>query len=522
MKTVRDRKREGTVMDRGMKKRTGAAAGMIGIVLGIAALLGVQCGRYFRQNMDLQKMLAAQEEAAAVYEEEISRLQARLAEISETEKTEETETEIGFLKKGGTYLIDSSSQLEELAAMIEEKEEVEPGVLASEASYRLRADLEMPDWFCIGTEETPFAGIFDGDGNAVRGKFPFRGSGAECLFYVGENALIENLEVDNDMTLSAAAEVRVSVQSKDECMELERNLETFPDCRIRLGIHAWDLNMDAIAEDLQERWERNQGEENYYISVYFYPEEDEDEAGWKPDMATAMTSFAGLAGERWDGEVTEIIKQEGGYLRYIGLKHMEGLNYCIVETGALDHFRRNNAGYHLFLEGKWEGKNVPPQHIYIPYTDMGWLGYGGDGLVTAEDINFDGRNDLLIHEGYSGGSGGSWNNYRAVIWNDEKGLFEFYPSFPEQLVSLEFDRQRVVTRYRLGFAYECVEEYGVVDGEYVCTRKLALEAKPGETDWIFVLSYYEMEKLVETVDVTDMGVEEIGALYPDLDYWSKG
>ena len=49
-----------------------------------------------------------------------------------------------------------------------------------------------------------------------------------------------------------------------------------------------------------------------------------------------------------------------------------------------------------------------------------------------------------------------------------------------------------------------------------------MEAKPGETDWIFVLSYYEMEKLVETVDVTDMGVEEIGALYPDLDYWSKG
>ena len=45
MKTVRDRKREGTVMDRGMKKRTWAAAGMIGLVLGIAALLGVQCGR---------------------------------------------------------------------------------------------------------------------------------------------------------------------------------------------------------------------------------------------------------------------------------------------------------------------------------------------------------------------------------------------------------------------------------------------------------------------------------------------
>ena len=124
-------------MDRGMKKRTWAVAGMIGIALGIAALLGVQCGKFFRQNMDLQKMLAAQEEAAVVYEEEISRLQARLAEISETEETEETETEIGFLKKGGTYLIDSSSQLEELAAMIEEKEEVEPGVLASEASYQI-------------------------------------------------------------------------------------------------------------------------------------------------------------------------------------------------------------------------------------------------------------------------------------------------------------------------------------------------------------------------------------------------
>lgn len=106
-------------------------------------------------------------------------------------------------------------------------------------------------------------------------------------------------------------------------------------------------------------------------------------------------------------------------------------------------FRRKNNGYHIIIEGEWDGTEVPLQHLFIPFTEieMADLGASESYYIENVDINFDGTPDLLIHEGFSGGSGGSWNNYRAIVWDRKSGQFVYYPSFPEQLAFLEFDRQ---------------------------------------------------------------------------------
>ena len=55
--------------------------------------------------------------------------------------------------------------------MIRVGAEIEPGISAAEASYRLRADIYLAeDLFSIGTEAMPFCGRFDGDGHWIHGK----------------------------------------------------------------------------------------------------------------------------------------------------------------------------------------------------------------------------------------------------------------------------------------------------------------------------------------------------------------
>lgn len=133
------------------------------------------------------------------------------------------------------------------------------------------------------------------------------------------------------------------------------------------------------------------------------------------------------------------------------------------------------------------------------------------------DVNFDGKEDLLIHEGDSGGSGGIFCDHRAVVWKGDTKEFVWYPSFPEQLVVLEFNEQRMIDRYQLGAPYKVVCEYSVVDGEYVKTRELRWDNELIES----TLFYYEMGVLVEQHDVTDMDRDEVISLYPDLDYWIR-
>ena len=178
------------------------------------------------------------------------------------------------------------------------------------------------------------------------------------------------------------------------------------------------------------------------------------------------------------------------------------------------------------MSGEWERKEISCQCLRIPYTQMvhRCIGTGGTYWVEEVDLNFDGKHDLLIHEGYSGGSGGSWGNYRAAVWEEETGAFVYFPSLPEQISSLEFDSRRVVCYWRAGLSYQVVEVYEVVNGEYVCTRKLLYQSGETEEGYWAEYSYYEMDELVETHRfLNGEGMELIDELYSDLlDYWPKG
>ena len=503
-----------------MKNRrniTGILLAIVSAVLFVSLIC--LCRKYQSQTKELQAELAYANAAKEEYTTELRNLQTQLAERLDLE---ESTTETGFVKKGGIYLIDTRSQLIALSQMIQERLEIESDISAAEASYRLRSNIELGTyWFSIGTEETPFCGNFDGDGHWIRGNFSrCSGNTVNALFQAGESAEIENLNIQNNMKQSPEDEVSISLGSDGESAEIVKNLSVFPDCRVRLSIYGWDFDTQKIAVTLRERWEKYQNQDGYYVSVFF---SSGDETG----RTDAMLPFHTLVKAAWKKIIDDAIAQEEGDLRFIKLEQIAGIQCCTFEIGELNSgFRRKNNGYHIIIEGEWDGTEVPLQHLFIPFTEieMADLGASESYYIENVDINFDGTPDLLIHEGFSSGSGGSWDNYRAIVWDRKSGQFVYYPSFPEQLACLEFDRQRVINRGQLGVSYQFVSVYGVVDGEYTCTEELIYEYKysEAENDWISILSYYKMGKLVRTHYLSDSDANERDRLYPDLDYWLKG
>lgn len=373
--------------------------------------------------------------------------------------------------------------------------------IAATASYRLRRDVEIGnnDLFSIGTKEKPFGGVFDGDGHRITGRFRME-DGAEVpedmLFYMDASARIENLEIYNDLS---GGEVFLKVEDLQGCEKLESDLAEYPGCSIHLEMTEWEPDAERIVEVLRGYWE-NMTEDGDYVSATFYPDMDRKPANAEACAKSVQAALCALAGE-------PVYEPDTHYY--------EGDN--IVYT---------NVGYYIAVSGEWERKEISCQCLRVPYTQMvhSCIGTGGTYRVEEVDLNFDGKHDLLIHEGYSGGSGGNWGNYRAAVWEEKTGMFVYFPSLPEQITSCEFDSRRVVCNWRSGLSYQVVEVYEVVNGEYVCTRKLVFQSGNTEEGYWSELSYYEMDELVETHRFSNG--EELESLtdemYPDMNYWPKG
>ena len=88
----------------------------------------IQCGLLAIQNLDLSAENEALSTALA------NREQAVETQEEETQEEEIYETETGFLKKNGVYLIDDIFQLWTLRQMIADGTEIEPGAPAAAAS----------------------------------------------------------------------------------------------------------------------------------------------------------------------------------------------------------------------------------------------------------------------------------------------------------------------------------------------------------------------------------------------------
>ncbi len=473
------------------------------------------CGYgWHRCAIEKDKLLAEnikQKKQMDDYEEEIAGYIQRLAEYERVEEEKVEWLENGFSKQGGVYLIGKSEQMYELAELVAFGSQIEPGIVAAKADYRLVNDLELDDWFRLGSKSMPFRGSLDGDGHTISGLFMSQSeTGAECFLVSDGKARTENLIVENGMKENS--EVRIDISSDEGSKEIREAigvLRTFPQCSIKFRIEDYYVDTSVLAEDLTEHWARKEEGAGQFISVNFLPEH-----GCEGKNAVSMKPFAGLFGEEGGRIVEAVLEKEESFLAFIRLEQIEGLECCTFAVHG-----KEDEEHHLLLRGQWEGKEVDLQHFVIPHAEYGKTYH--NYYIEREDVNFDGKGDLLIHETSSWGSGGSFGEYRAITWEADKSRFVYYPSFPEVLNVLEFDRGRVLCRGRLGWEQEIVEEYRVVNGIYEETRRLELKRTSPEDSTAGVLYYYEMGKLIRAHNLT-RGTEEASELYPDLSYWSKG
>lgn len=270
---------------------------------------------------------------------------------------------------------------------------------------------------------------------------------------------------------------------------------------------ASEKNVEEILKQCQEK-----NIDNLTISED-YPNQ------WAED-SDALIPFLDLFGEEAGAIMRRTAEEEDSYVSFLRLERIDGLDICSFAVRVSEEEQ-----YHVMVRGEWEDTEISFQHMVIPSTGCHKVhghSYGelsGYGILQV-DLNFDGEKDLLIHEGSSWGSGGTWDNYRAAVWDKTAEEFIYYSSFPEQLVYLDFENERVIDYYRSEISCKGISEYGVVDGEYVRTRELIWKYHV-ETD-TSTLSYYEMGVLVKQHDVSGLDRDEVAELYPDLDYWVYG
>ena len=419
--------------------------------------------------------------------------------------TDTVETAKGdFVKRNGVYLIEDGKQLELLSKMVAEGKEIEPGVDAATAFYRLCNDVGVKDFLWIGSVESPFYGSFLGDGYVITGVyFNIHWGGGRW----------RNDHVRYDFSNWIKTGIGGPLENEETFEEFREKLMTIPSESISIDIRTEGLDMQEIAEFVQECWDRNHYRNHYFVHIaeawYYQWTEDSD----------ALLPFLDLFGEEAGAIMRQTAEEEDSYVSFLRLERIDGLDICSFAVRSSE-----NEQYHVMVQGEWEDTEVPFQHLVIPSTGISKhvlysSEFSGYNILQA-DINFDGKQDLLIEEGGHGGTGGSFADYRGVVWDEKKGEFVWYPSFPETASDLKLNERRVIKHYRSGTSYEVVCEYGMVNGEYVKTRELIREDH-WETE-TSTLSYYEMGVLVKVHDITDMRAGEFEELYPDLDFWSKG
>ena len=408
----------------------------------------------------------------------------------------------GFVKENGEYLIESGEQLELLSEMVANREEIEPGVDAATASYRLCNDVVVRDRLKIGSRRSPFLGDFNGDGYKIVGDDNFFIATEYRYDETGKQIRIEEY-IRYDLVTEQP--IYIDLEDWRTLEEAEHRLTSVPKESLYISVLNEELDLNETARRVKLCWDVNRHRNHYSVKIVdvvpLRPTEDSD----------ALVPFLDLFGEEAGAIMTQTAEGEDSYISFLRLEHVGGLDICTFAVRASEQEQ-----YHVLVTGEWEDTEIEFQHLVVPAT--GSVGYSVLNCgISQVDINYDGQDDLLIKEGFSGGSGGTFGVYRAVVWDDTAEEFIWYPSFPTHLVYLEFNEKRMITRYRLGASHEAVCEYSWVDGEYAETREVVWESEP---DGSAGLSYYEMGVLVRQHDVSGLDKNEYAEFYPDLAYWS--
>lgn len=441
----------------------------------------------------------------------------------------------GLKKKGRQYLIDRAEDIYTLAELVNSGKEIEEGVLAAEASYRLLNDITLThrletDFTGIGTKEHPFNGVLDGDGHSLEGNF-FADNKYEGDYIItyGDGVIL-NLTVNNlfkkhtkepdentedslfykllhvsftvDM-ISQTGELHVIISDQPGCDELLEFLKhEFQEGCLYLTIVEASLDTAELADYIF-------GSEQYEIQIDWGTDLDGKQID-RPFSAEGFLSY--LYKMRLPEDAGKAIGKET--LLSFRRQRVNGLNCSTFLFEGWDEWGSTSPPVLILAEGNWEDKENMCQLITVSAPEYIMSEHYN---IDAEDTNFDGFDDLMIRMGTSGGSGGNWTNYRSAIWNPDRKEFSFFSSMPEQITLFDPEEKRIIHEAMCGAGDETVIEYKVIEGEYIETRRLNWESwsyKPA------VLYYYEYGSLVHEMSVNDF--DDVIEQFPDMDFWRDG
>ncbi len=300
------------------------------------------------------------------------------------------------------------------------------------------------------------------------------------------------------------------IADTETLLEVQKELEQLQDESFYIRLENGDLDTSELIRKLAGCWQQNRRKNQYVLSVAY---KGEIERG-----KDAMMPFCVLMEDESITRLEKELAEKGGFPSYIRLERLNGLDIytfciCIPESDEEEFL--------IILNGIWEGQEVCWQYVTFPavesiydnnlisYQYLKYPPYDQYAVLKA-DVNFDGCADLLIRESLLGIMENM--HYHGIIWNAVSGEFALYESFPKQVSRVQLDKQRMIYHYDLGVHEEYIIEYKVVNGEYKATRELIWKDE--------TVYYYEMGVLVR--EHSNIGYEEIYALYPDLDFWWKG
>lgn len=503
-------------------------------VLPLLLLLTATAAFYF-----LEQGRSEREELEKQLEDTLDRLGKYEQLTEELQDVEWKETESGLYKKGGQYLIRHAGDLMLLAELVKEGREVESGISAAEASYRLTADIELDIYYTqeneyavVGSKERPFQGLVDGEGHYISGYFlDIQQEDWRYLFECQEGSVV-NLSVYNDLEnhldgdmikalqkepftvdpASSSTVLKLTVENQEQCDALvEFLIEYYPKGSLEVTLTGADFDTTQLAWLIY-------GREDSESTVDVKWDSDEMPYSGLPE---SMKGFQVLLSERimqeTPAKMSAIEIDNLPEFTCFRKENVENLT-CYSYYSERQGYASEPKNFYVYVEGTWNAvtETRVRQFLILPASEFlssTWH------YIETEDLNFDGIGDLMIHMGTSYGSGGSWGNYRGAVWNVQKAEFEYMPSLPEQISFFDRENEQIILQSRCGAGDIFVESFQVVHNEYKEAKRLQMLLDYKENNW--ELYDYEFGELKKTERLAEF--EEVYELYPEFaGYWPKG
>ena len=143
----------------------------------------------------------------------------------------------------------------------------------------------------------------------------------------------------------------------------------------------------------------------------------------------------------------------------------------------------------------------PKDYQVIKVSAEGAGGFKTEKKFIYEDVNFDGKSDMLICTGHHGNLG--YSSYYCFLRDGDKFVEE--PSFTDICFpAIDKENKIIRGRQRSGAACHIYMEYKYIDGEYKCASTLVEELKYGAENgadiWVWTVNDEEVCRATEQRD----------------------